>query len=196
MNLKIFTFNGPKAAYTFFSILCAVVILYFGFLRQENTTPVSGTPLEKVYVAVVIDDFGNGKDGTKEFLYMDIPFTGIVLSDMAFSEEEARRLQSAGKDVILNTQGKRNTELLEELSVDISKLIYLDKTQNTKRIEDNFIKTAEIARDEGFAIAIGHVGQNGGKATAKVMKSIQDTYSELSIEFVTISQLIDILNNM
>ncbi|MCL2593450.1 MAG: divergent polysaccharide deacetylase family protein [Defluviitaleaceae bacterium] len=197
--MKIFTLNGPKVAYTFFSIFCAAVILWFGFLRGgDNAYPTSGGYQfqNTVYVAIVIDDFGNGKDGTREFLYMDIPFTGIVMAEQAFSAEEERLLRDAGKDVILNTQSQRNVELLESLEIDISRLIYLDKTQNVKRIEENFLKTAEIARDKGFAIAIGRVGQNGGRTTAKAMQNIRDTYADMSVEFVTISQLIELLNKM
>lgn len=68
--MKIFTFNGPKAAYNIFACVCLLAIVYFGFVK-DMAVAVSSEPVKTTYLAIIIDDFGNGGDGTKEFLYME-----------------------------------------------------------------------------------------------------------------------------
>jgi len=100
--LKIFTFNGIKAAYNAFAAVCIVTLIYFGFLNNNTAVAVSGEAVKTTYLAIIIDDFGNGSDGTKEFMYMDIPFTGAVMPGCPNSGEEARQLLANGKEVIVH----------------------------------------------------------------------------------------------
>jgi len=73
--------------------------------------------------------------------------------------------------------------------------VFLDSTQDIQKIKQNIIKTSEIAKKQGFAIAIGHVGAEGGIAT---YTAIKDTYKELEeqgIVFVGVKDLEKIINN-
>ena len=100
--MKIFTFNGPRAASNIFAGVCVLTLIYFGFFNTNAAVTVSSEPVETTYLAIIIDDFGNGGDGTKEFMYMDIPFTGAVMPGCPNSVEEARQLLANGKEVIVH----------------------------------------------------------------------------------------------
>lgn len=67
--------------------------------------------------------------------------------------------------------------------------VFLDSTQNVEKIKQNLLKTAEIAKENGYAIAIGHVGAEGGIATYKAIKSVYKDIENQNIEFVTLSNL-------
>lgn len=57
---------------------------------------------QKVYIAIIIDDFGNEMAGTEEITRLPIPLTGAVIPGMPFSKEDAKKLYDAGKEVILH----------------------------------------------------------------------------------------------
>lgn len=79
----------------------------------------------------------------------------------------------------------------EELGVPyVKRDVFLDSTQDIATIKSNIKRTAEIAKKKGYAVAIGHVGAEGGVCTAR---AISDLYKELEnegVEFVTVSELI------
>ena len=75
---------------------CALILLMgLTFTLQAEDTP-------KVYIAVIIDDFGNQMAGTDEILQLPIPLTGAVIPGMPFAKEDAKKLHDAGKEVILH----------------------------------------------------------------------------------------------
>ena len=72
----------------------------------------------------------------------------------------------------------------------IKRDVFLDSTQDISKIKDNIYKTAKIADEKGYALAIGHVGAEGGVCTAQALK---DTYKQLqnkNYQFVTVSELL------
>lgn len=247
--MKVFVFNGPKVAYGLFGVLCFFVLLYVGFAPQIDTVIASADVAETTYVAVVIDGFGSGLEGTKEFLYMDIPYTAIVEPSMSHTSEEIRLLSQGSKDVILdirdpvcgistileldinNIQGIKispksrlmqdeevalqllsfakednlilvnsdskdksiSQNIIDELSLNLfQKDIILDETRDISKIEKNLKKAAEIASKNGYAIAIGNLGDKGGKYTAQAIKNISSEFEEKNIRFITLTELVEI----
>lgn len=71
--------------------------------------------------------------------------------------------------------------------------IFLDGTQNKKHIEKQMQKLAEVAKKKGFAVGIGHVGIEGGKATAEAIRSTYPILQKQGIKFIYISDLIKLL---
>ena len=67
--------------------------------------------------------------------------------------------------------------------------VFLDSTQDTSKIIQNLHKTAQIAKEKGYAIAIGHVGAEGGTATYKAIKSVYKDFENQGIKFVGLSEL-------
>lgn len=77
----------------------------------------------------------------------------------------------------------------QELGVPVIKRdVFLDSTQDKYKIKENLIKTINIAKEKGYALAIGHVGAEGGKVTAQAIKEVTDELGD-SVEFVYVSEL-------
>ncbi len=57
---------------------------------------------ESKRIAVVIDDFGNKMDGTKEMLELEIPFTVAVMPFLPSSKEDAEQAHKSGREVIVH----------------------------------------------------------------------------------------------
>ena len=270
--MKIFTFNGPKAAYKIFAGICVLTIVYFGFINNNGAVAASSEAVKTTYLAIIIDDFGNASDGTKEFMYMDVPFTGAVMPNCPHTEDEARRLLSNGKEVIvhipmeatkgskswlpegaimadftpeqarqatqsalnqiqgatgmnnhmgskvmedkklvseilsnakenslyfvdsLTTNKSKAKEAAEEMGTKVyTRNVFLDSTKDISKIEKNIKKAVDIALKENYCIAIGHVGQEGGKVTAQAIINMQDYIAEKGVRLVTMTELISII---
>ena len=73
---------------------------------------------------------------------------------------------------------------------------FLDaETLNPNNIRQNIDETLEIAKANGYAIAIGHVGAAGGNITAEAINEKCHEIESQNIKFVTISELKDIIKN-
>ena len=71
--------------------------------------------------------------------------------------------------------------------------IFLDSTNSINVVKSNLKEAAKISLNKGYAIAIGHVGPEGGEITAKAIEELAPEIKKLGIEFVTLSQLVEIL---
>lgn len=94
------------------------------------------------------------------------------------------------------TTGKSITQKsAEEMKINIIKRdVFLDSTQDLAKVKANMLKAGDVALEKGYAVAIGHVGAEGGLVT---YNAIKQTYAELEnkgITFVGISELNDIIN--
>ena len=67
--------------------------------------------------------------------------------------------------------------------------VFLDSTDSVVVVKDNLRKAGEIALERGAAIAIGHVGPEGGKITAQAIKEVAPELERAGITFVTVSEL-------
>lgn len=66
--------------------------------------------------------------------------------------------------------------------------VFLDSTQDKNKIKDNLRETINIAKEKGSALAIGHVGAEGGKVTAEAINEILNEVGD-EVEFVYASEL-------
>lgn len=73
--------------------------------------------------------------------------------------------------------------------------VFLDGTQNISFIKKQMHKLTDIALRNEYAIAIGHVGPEGGKVTAMAIRDLYPSMQKKGIKFVTISELMEILKN-
>ncbi len=67
--------------------------------------------------------------------------------------------------------------------------IFLDNNKDVSSIEKQLDKVADLAIKEGKAIAIGHVGVEGGEVTAKAIKNKTKQLKRRGIEFIPLSQI-------
>lgn len=72
--------------------------------------------------------------------------------------------------------------------------VFLDSTDDIDVIKKNIIKAGEIALRDGYAVAIGHVGPEGGTVTAKALRESACEIEKMGVEFVSIGTLNEILN--
>ena len=219
-------------------------------------------------LAVLIDDFGYGGEGTEEMLALPIPFTAAVMPFSSCTAADAELVRQAGKEIFIHLPmesltGKREwvgekgifrdmtdeeirgrtkeafsilpdaaglnnhmgSAIMEDersLSVvmDIIKEekvvfvdslttaksvgrsvaakkgvpflgrdVFLDSTDDVEVVKANLRKAAEVALEKGYALAIGHVGPEGGLVTAKAIEELIPELEQAGVTFVTVSDL-------
>jgi polysaccharide deacetylase 2 family uncharacterized protein YibQ len=95
----------------------------------------------------------------------------------------------------LGTDKTKAKEVCEELDVKyFNGDIILDGSGDISAIEKNLKKAAETAIENGYIIAVGHVGTKGGKATAQAVKNVYENFKDRGIHFVTMSELIKLMD--
>ena len=67
--------------------------------------------------------------------------------------------------------------------------VFLDSTDSVEVVKANLRKAAEVALEKGYALAIGHVGPEGGKITAEAIRELIPELEGAGITFVTVSDL-------
>ncbi len=67
--------------------------------------------------------------------------------------------------------------------------VFLDSTDSVEVVKANLRKAAEVALEKGYALAIGHVGPEGGKITAEAICELIPELKAAGITFVTVSDL-------
>ncbi|MFI3174537.1 MAG: divergent polysaccharide deacetylase family protein [Bacillota bacterium] len=72
----------------------------------------------------------------------------------------------------------------------IKRDVFLDGTKDVETIKNNLQKAGEVALEHGFAVAIGHVGIEGGEATATALAEMIPILQNQGIEFVFLSGLV------
>ncbi len=71
----------------------------------------------------------------------------------------------------------------------IKRDVFLDSTNDKNKIKENLIKAIDIAKKKGSALAIGHVGAEGGKITAEAISEVI-TEKGNEVDFVYASELV------
>ncbi len=68
--------------------------------------------------------------------------------------------------------------------------VFLDSTDSKEEVKANLRRAAEIALANGSAIAIGHVGPEGGMVTVNAIAEMIEELEDLGITFVFASELV------
>lgn len=87
------------------------------------------------------------------------------------------------KSVIKKVAAEKGVMVLE-------RSVFLDNEKNKEKIKDQLRQLAQIAIKEQSAVAIGHVGPEGGLITARAIKEMEEEMKEMGIEFVKVSTLL------
>lgn len=67
--------------------------------------------------------------------------------------------------------------------------VFLDSTDSVAVVKANLRKAGEKALAQGRAIAIGHVGPEGGKITAQAIRELAPELQRAGVRFVTVGEL-------
>ncbi len=78
------------------------VFVFFQALPTTAPTFLTSSAQAEGYVCIIIDDFGNNGNGTKEILSLPIPITVAVMPFLPFSLQDAEAAYQAGKEVFLH----------------------------------------------------------------------------------------------
>lgn len=68
--------------------------------------------------------------------------------------------------------------------------VFLDSTDSVEQVKKNLRQAAEIALQKGTALAIGHVGPEGGKITAQAIRELIPELEQAGITFLPVSELV------
>lgn len=247
-------------------VLFGLCFLGGRFVASERAEPVSGE--KRGELAILIDDFGYGGEGTEEMLDLPIPFTVAVMPFSKQTEADAEAVRQAGKEVFIHmpmesltgkkewvgekgvfrdmTEAEIKTRVEEAFSIlpdaeglnnhmgsaimedqrslsavmDVLKEknvlfvdsmttakslgrtiagqkgvtflgrdVFLDSTDSVEEVKKNLRKAAEVSLEKGYALAIGHVGPEGGMVTVQAIQELIPELEEAGITFVTVSDL-------
>ena len=68
--------------------------------------------------------------------------------------------------------------------------VFLDSTDDVEVVKKNLRQAAEVALEKGYALAIGHVGPEGGMVTVQAIKELIPELEQAGITFVKVSDLV------
>jgi uncharacterized protein len=68
--------------------------------------------------------------------------------------------------------------------------VFLDSSQSIDFIKKRLKQAGEIALKRGYSVAIGHVGNEGGKVTADAINETLSWFDEKNIDLVFVSELV------
>jgi hypothetical protein len=219
-------------------------------------------------LAIIIDDFGQSRDGVKEMMAINRHMTFEVMPFLEFSKEDAKKSHVKGFEVIVHLAMESNygkmswlgprpimatmqSDEVKKIVIDSFKTVpyalganihmgskasdreniisgvldiikeknlyfvdsltashhisrklaaqkeiacyerdvFLDGQQPKAYIKGQLIKAVDIAKERGYAIAIGHVGIEGGKPTAATIAEMLPYFESKNIQLVYISEL-------
>jgi len=253
-----------KNVFLLFYVCVICVVMNYGIRGTE----MAFGEQPKGYLAIIIDDFGYGAEGTDEILSLDIDFTAAIMPFSEKTDEDLKKVQAAGKDYIVHmpmesltgkkawvgnkgvfismteeeiyyvvaealeivegaaglnnhmgsaimenerclnavlkavkendimfidsmtTASSLGEKLGEENGIfAVERDVFLDSTDDKNEVKKRLKQAADIVFEKGYAVAIGHVGPEGGIVTYQAINEMKDELEKNGIEFVTVSRL-------
>ncbi|WP_409252736.1 divergent polysaccharide deacetylase family protein [Bacillus sp. SCS-153A] len=156
-------------------IVCSILALLFtaGDVTAEGPKPSS---LKTKSLSIVIDDFGNNMQGTKEMLELPISLTAAVMPLMETTKKDAELAHRLGHEVIVHmpmepVRGKRSWLGPGAITIDLS------DEEIRKRVEEAI---------ESVPHAVGMNHHMGSKATAneRVMRVVLTVCKEKGLYYL------------
>jgi polysaccharide deacetylase 2 family uncharacterized protein YibQ len=150
---------------TYIGLCMTLVLIMFVGISHVAAVKIE-QPATTKHVAFVIDDFGNGMDGTEEMLELPIPLTIAIMPFLPTTKRDAELAHAKGHDVILHlpmqpVKGKKSWLGPGALTTDLS--------------DEEITKRVNAAIDD-IPYAIGINNHMGSKVTAdeRIMKIVLD----------------------
>ena len=87
-------------------------------------------------------------------------------------------------------------EICKERGVPILKRnVFLDSTDDVEVVKKKLRQAGEVALQDGTALAIGHVGPEGGNITAQAIRDVAPELTQKGVEFISVTQMREIMEN-
>ena len=161
--MKVLTLNGNKLASLIFAFFCTAIIIYVGVVNHQAVV-VTATIPETATVALVVEGFGYGNGGTKEFLYSELSFSAVLSDEAPMYEEEVRQIENTGREVIAQIQDIGTLEA-EVVYVRGNSLVEIEN--NLKRV----LARAENGESIVVAVELGETGAYAAQAISNITKN-------------------------
>lgn len=273
-KLYLVTLSKRKLLFTF-SVIFGLLLIFLVVLKYDWPTRETSIMLDnedsswkKSKLAIVIDDFGTGREGVKEMVAIDQHMTFAIMPFSEYTKEDAEKAHQNGFEIIAHLpmesyHGKRSwlgkqpilagmegdavrqivrdsiddvpyavganihmgskasgKEIIISAVLDViqerglyfldsrtathpiakelaslrgipcyERNVFLDGQQPKSFVKKRLREAAKIAVDKGYAVAIGHVGIEGGKVTAQAITEMLPEFDAMGIELVFISEL-------
>ncbi|MCA0753698.1 divergent polysaccharide deacetylase family protein [Paenibacillus sp. N4] len=158
----------------FISVLLACTLTGTGAAAQEAGG--STAPREQRSIAIVIDDFGNGMDGTEEMLQLPVKFTAAIMPFMPTTKQDAEEAHKRGHDVIVHMPMEPNKGLKK----------WLGPGALTTDLSDEEVRRRVEAAIDDVPYAIGMNNHMGSKVTAdeRMMRIVLGVCKERGLFFL------------
>ena len=75
----------------------------------------------------------------------------------------------------------------------LARSVFLDSTDDVETVRKNLLAAAKKAKENGGAVAIGHVGPEGGRVTAQAIWDTYEQIEKMGVRFVTLSEYVQIM---
>ncbi|MGG0718247.1 divergent polysaccharide deacetylase family protein [Robertmurraya massiliosenegalensis] len=155
-------------------MLLAIFIVFSSI--PVHAESVNQEPTRKKELAIVIDDFGNNMEGSKEMLALPIPLTVAIMPFLSTTEKDAKLAHEKGHEVIIHLpmepkKGKKSWLGPGAITTDLS-----DK-EIRKRVE-------QAIQTVPYAVGMNH--HMGSKATEdeRVMRIILEVCKENNLYYL------------
>jgi uncharacterized protein len=130
----------------------------------------------------------------------DVPYAVGVNNHMGSKATEDEQIMKAILEVIkernmyiIDSKTSMNSivkKIAEDLEVPVlERAVFLDNQKDIDSLKRQIRQLEQIALEKGYAVAIGHVGPEGGIVTAKAIKEMIPELEAMGIEIVPVSYL-------
>jgi len=173
--MKVFSINGRKFANVVFGLFCASILVYMGFAAHDIVVA-SADDIPPTYAVLIVEQFGTGEHGTREFLYMDLPFVAVMAKDGAYADEDSARLVESGREVV------------ESMDFDDS-VVRLTGARDVAKIENSIKSAIRATEDSGYVVFVASIGEDSGRYAAQALNNLKDLFAEKNVQFVSLEEL-------
>ena len=258
-------------------IIFTICLLFYSVMLTDlpKNYAIAENKIDSPKLAIVIDDFGESREGVKQMLSIKEPLTCAIMPDLEYSKEDAENAHKNGHEVILHmplesknglprswygpriisnndtiekaketfksclesipyavganyhigTGVSENKKLMKAILEVIKEknLYFLDskttmnsagpgvaKELNVKFIERNLFlegsgpnygytkkilnEAIDLAKTNGYAVVIGHVGPMGAGSTGKAIIDSLEEIKQAGVKIVPLSKIVEITN--
>lgn len=153
-----------------------MIVLFALVLGIGNTEVLAAGEKEARTLAIVIDDFGNGMNGTEEMMKLPVKFTAAIMPFMPTTKKDAEEAYRLGHDVIVHMPMEPNKGLKK----------WLGPGALTTDLSDEEIRKRVEAAIDDVPHAIGMNNHMGSKVTANehMMRIVLSVCKERGLFFL------------
>lgn len=168
--------NHKNKLRQYVSSLCIVYMLVWCIAPTASANAEVDKPASPHYMAIVIDDLGNGMEGTDAIMQLNIPITVAIMPFMPTTAQDAERAYASGHEVIVHMPMEPNKGLRR----------WLGPGAITTDLSDDEIRSRIEAAIDQVPHAVGMNNHMGSKITSNehIMRIVLQVCKERQLFFL------------